>query len=150
MNVLHDDMMMPKVCKRYDVGFKINNIQKNPQLISILEPWCDTLYTDVSNSIKDSYIQNEENISHFKIKDKLKPLNPIEGYKNDILIEFDALFFGNEQYKFVEDLMFIIEHTPEVGIYEFNGFTITINTLNSYEDKLINADDSWYLNKLKV
>ncbi len=150
MNVLHDDMMMPKVCKRYDVGFKINNIQRNNQLVSILEPWCDTLYIDLPPSIKNSYIENEEKISHFKIKEKFKELNPDEGYNNDILIEFDASNFGQEHYKFIEELMFILEHTEDIGVYEYNGFKITIKSLHSYEKNLINADHTWYLNKLKT
>lgn len=150
MNVLHDDMMMPKVCKRYDVGFKINNIQRNNQLVSILEPWCDTLYIDLLPSIKNSYIENEEKVSHFKIKEKFKELNPDDGYNNDILIEFDASNFGQEHYKFIEELMFILEHTDDVGVYEYNGFKITIKSLHSYEKNLINADHTWYLNKLKT
>lgn len=150
MNVLHDDMMMPKVCKRYDVGFKINNIQRNNQLVSILEPWCDTLYIDLPPSIKNSYIENEEKVSHFKIKEKFKELNPDEGYNNDILIEFDASNFGQEHYKFIEELMFILEHTEDIGVYEYNEFKITIKSLHSYEKNLINADHTWYLNKLKT
>ena len=150
MNVLHDDMMMPKVCKRYDVGFKINNIQRNNQLVSILEPWCDTLYIDLPPSIKNSYIENEEKVSHFKIKEKFKELNPDDGYNNDILIEFDASNFGQEHYKFIEELMFILEHTEDIGVYEYNGFKITIKSLHSYEKNLINADHTWYLNKLKT
>jgi len=45
--------------------------------------------------------------------------------------------------------MSIIEDSGEIGQFEYDIFNITINSIESYENKLIDADDSWYLNKLK-
>ena len=68
MNVLHDELMMPKVCKRYDVGCVVYNA--NPQILNFLEPWCDTIYVDLPQQIVANYISEEQKISHFDIDKK--------------------------------------------------------------------------------
>jgi glycosyltransferase involved in cell wall biosynthesis len=145
MNVLHDELMMPKVCKRYDVGYVIHN--SNPQIINFIEPWSDTIYVDTSNSTISNYIKEEQKISHFNIEKRIKSIN--DEKTNNIIIEFDARKFNQEHCKFIADLMSIIEDSGEIGQFEYDIFNITINSIESYEHKLIDADDSWYLNKLK-
>lgn len=151
MNVLHDDMMMPKVCKRYDVGFIIHNIQHNQyNLLPLLEPWCDTLYSDLHVWQKEQYTKNEEQFSHFKIGPKLQSLTPTDGFKNDILVEFRAEEFRKDHYQFIENLMFILEDSvKEIGEFEYDIFKFTVNSIKSYNNKLIHADDPWLLEKLK-
>lgn len=151
MNVLHDEMMMPKVCKRFDVGFVIHNIEQNYQLIPSLEPWCDTLYTNASILLKIEYSKKEEETSHFKIDEKLKSLQSIGKSLNDIMVEFRAEEFRRDHYQFIENLMFIIEDSAtEIGDFEYDIFKFAVNNIQSYSKNLINADDPWYLNKLKL
>lgn len=150
MNVLHDELMMPKVCKRYDVGFVINQIHQNIQLLPMLEPWCDTLYSNLDIWQKEQYATNEEKTSHFNIGQKLHSLKPVGGFTNDILVEFRAEEFRRDHYQFIENLMFILENSAtEIGDFEYDIFNITVNSLETHEQKLINVDDPWYLSKLK-
>jgi hypothetical protein len=151
MNVLHDEMMMPKVCKRYDVGFVIHNIShNNHQLLSLLEPWCDNLYSTLHEWQKEMYISKEEKTSHFNIGNKLRASKPSTDFTNDILVEFRAEEFRQEHYQFIENLMFILEDSvTEIGDFEYDIFKITVNSLETHEKKLINVDDPWYLSKLK-
>lgn len=151
MNVLHDEMMMPKVCERYDVGFVIHNIQHNQyQLLPLLEPWCDTLYSDLHVWQKEQYANKEEEVSHFKIGKKLRSLSPVGGFNNNILVEFRAEEFRQEHYQFIENLMFILEDSvTEIGEFEHDIFKITVNKIQSYNKNLIHADDPWLLEKLK-
>ncbi len=150
MNVLHDELMMPKVYKRYDIGFIIHNIHHNQYaLLPILEPWCDTIYTDTPVWAKEQYMMNEEKTSHFKIGPKLRSMQPVGGFNNNILVEFDAAKFTQDHFKILENFMFMIEEAGEVGEFEYDIFRFTIKSMESYESKLIHADDPWYLNKLK-
>jgi len=96
MNVLHDELMMPKVCKRYDVGY----------------------------------------------------MSITEETTNNILIEFDAHNFTQEHTNFISELMFVIQDSGEIGEFEYDIFKFTIKSMESYENKLTNADDAWYINKL--
>jgi glycosyltransferase involved in cell wall biosynthesis len=149
MNVLHDKMMMPIVCKRYDVGFVINQIHQNIQLLPLLEPWCDTLYSNLDVWQKEQYTTNEEKTSHFNIGQKLRSLKPEGGFTNDILVEFRVEEFRRDHYQFIENLMFILEDSiTEIGEFEYDIFKITVNSLETHEKKLIHADDLWYLKKL--
>jgi len=46
--------------------------------------------------------------------------------------------------------MLIIEDSAtEIGNFEHDIFTFTVNKIKSYSKNLINADDPWYLSKLK-
>jgi glycosyltransferase involved in cell wall biosynthesis len=143
MNVLHDQFMLPKVCKRYDVGFVVHNAGV---LFGQLEPWCDTIYTDLQPWQIEQYIKNEQSTSIFDISERIKPISSEK--TNNILIEFDASRWRQEHYKFLEDLMFIIEDSGEIGEFEYDIFKFIIKSMDSYESKLIHADDPWYLNKL--
>jgi hypothetical protein len=145
MNVLHDELMMPKVCKRYDVGCVVYNA--NPQILNFLEPWCDTIYVDLPQQIVANYISEEQKISHFDIDKKVKSISDIKS--NNIIVEFDTRNFKQEHVQFIADLMFIIESSGEIGEFEYDIFKFTIKSMESYENKLINSNDSWYLNKLK-
>ena len=144
MNVLHDELMMPKVCKRYEVGYIIHNT--NPQIINFIEPWSDTVYVDVSSDYINHYVTEEQKISHFNIQNRVKSIT--DEKTNNILIEFDARKFTQEHTNFINELMFIIQDSGEIGQFEYDIFKFTIKSLESYEQKLTNADDDWYLNKL--
>lgn len=151
MNVLHDELMMPRVCNRYDVGFVIHQIHQNYGLLELLEPWCDTLYSGLIGWQKEMYIEKESSISHFNIENKLLSLKPVNGFTNDILVEFRAEEFRRDHYQFIENLMFILKDSvTEIGEFEYDIFKITVNSLETHEKKLIHADDSWYLSKLKL
>ena len=144
MNVLHDELMMPKLCKRYDVGYIIHNT--TPQILNFIEPWSDTVYVDASSDYIKRYITEEQKISHFNIKNRVKSIT--EGKTNNILIEFDAHNFTQEHTNFISELMFVIQDSGEIGEFEYDIFKFTIKSMESYENKLTNADDAWYINKL--
>jgi hypothetical protein len=143
MNVLHDQFMMPKVCKRYDVGFVVHN---SGVLFGQIEPWCDTIYADLQEWQIEQYIKNEQSTAKFNIRNKIKPITAEK--TNNVIVEFDVRQWRQEHWKFLEELMFVIEDSGEVGEFEYDIFKFTIKSMESYESKLIHADDPWYLNKL--
>lgn len=144
MNVLHDELMMPKVCKRYDVGYIIHNT--TPQILNFIEPWSDTVYVDIPSDYIKRYISEEQKISHFNIQNRVKSIT--DEKTNNVLIEFDARKFTQEHTNFISELMFVIQDSGEIGQFEYDIFKFTIKSMESYENKLTNADDTWYLNKL--
>ena len=146
---LHQDgVPSPRGHKRRRTGEPPQQIHNsNHQIINFIEPWSDTIYVDTSNSTISNYIKEEQKISHFNIEKRIKSIN--DEKTNNIIIEFDARKFNQEHCKFIADLMSIIEDSGEIGQFEYDIFNITINSIESYENKLIDADDSWYLNKLK-
>lgn len=180
MNVLHDENMKPKVCKRYDIGYLVHigendKLEQLHEALTLIEPWSDTLYLDFQKFSKldqkgrekissyykrtiNSFIDhinnhsfNKETNSNTRVTnfDLYKRIKLYEGaVDNNITLEFNILDFKQEHYKFIEELMFIIEDSGEVGEFEHDIFKFTIKSMESYEDKLIHADDPWYLEKL--
>ena len=130
-DVLHDDLMMPIVPKRYDTGFVLFNA--TPQLISILEPWCDTLYVDCEHQHIDSYIQSENQQSLFDISESVKTVINTT-YDNNVIIRMDGNKLTNELFnEFIKKLPFIIEDTGETGTFDYQSFRITINSLEEVD-----------------
>lgn len=123
-DVLHDDLMMPIVPKRYDTGFIVKNC--NTQILSILEPWCDTIYVDCDYR---AYVDAENEKSEYEISDAVKPYDNEKN--NNVLISFDATQLTNQHFtEFIKKLPFIIEETGEVGSFNWDIFQIDIIELN--------------------
>lgn len=130
--VKHDSYMKPIVPKRYNVGFVIKNA--NEQFIAGLEPWCDTLFTDVNC---DRYKKLEQPNTKFDLNKKIRSIKSLTDSENDVLIEFDASRFSNNHFNFISNLSDVITETNDVGSFEFDIFKITINKLRPIENDLI-------------
>ncbi len=123
-DVLHDDLMMPIVPKRYDTGFVVKNC--NTQILSILEPWCDTIYVDCEYK---NYVDIENEKSEYDISESVKPYDNEKN--NNVLISFDATKLTNQHFtEFIKKLPFIIEETGQVGSFNYDIFKIDILELN--------------------
>jgi glycosyltransferase involved in cell wall biosynthesis len=126
-DVLHDENMMPIVPKRYNTGFVVKNCTS--QLISILEPWCDTIYVDCEYG---AYVALESKQSDYDITDRVKPIDNEKN--NDIVISFDASKVTNEHFnEFIKKLPFIIEETDSIGTFNWDIFEINIVSLKTID-----------------
>jgi len=128
-NVKHSPLMDPIISPKYNIGFIINNC--NPQLLEVLEPWCDNIYV---NCETESYITKEQLNTKFNLKDRIKN---IKDKSNNILIEFDATKLTNENFQLLQQLPEIIQESGEIGEFELDIFKITIKSLETYEHTLI-------------
>ena len=73
--------------------------------------------------------------------------NPME--YEDIVVEFNWKDLTNNSYQLLQQLHYIIGDSGEIGKFNLDIFAITINSLEQYQNKLINLADLWYINKLK-
>lgn len=139
--VKHDRFMKPIVPNRYDIGFVVHNCNEN--ILKTLEPWCDTLYSNLNYS---NYISEEQPNTKFNLSKKLKPLNvkPL----NDIIVEFDTSRLTNNNSRFINILSEILQDSGQVGNMEYDIFKIKINELKDYKHNLIHINNQWYKNKL--
>ena len=127
----HDKFMNPIIPPKYNIGFVINNIHE--QLISALEPWCSTIYTDDSYIPIGDYIENED--TSFDMNAKFKPLSSKK--ENDILVEIEGRLFNQNDFQYIQQLSEIINDSGEIGSFNLGNLKITINSLNTYEKELI-------------
>ena len=129
-DVLHDENMKPIVPGRYQTAFVIKNATIGK--VIVLEPWCDILYTDDELCITEAaYLENE--VSMFDLKYKFKHFKyntPSEA----VIVEFDANKLGETQYNnFIKQLPLVLDTITETGTYQFDIFTLTINSLEKKE-----------------
>lgn len=140
-NVLHNELLMPIVPPKYDIGFKIHNC--SVQALEALEPWCSQISINTDYS---SYLEQEQKISRFNLAKRFKSWDsPLE---NDIVVEFDANRVTQQSYQLIQQLSQIIAESGEVGEFELDIFKIKIKAVNTYENKLITNSDQYYTNQL--
>ena len=121
--------------KRYNKSLVINNCDLN--LLSVLEPWGDKIYIDDDGEyLINQYITAEKDNTKYDLSKKIfnKKLNTPEG---DIIIEFDGRLINQESFNIIQNLSDIITESGEIGKFELDIFTITINDIKSYEEDLI-------------
>jgi glycosyltransferase involved in cell wall biosynthesis len=123
-DVLHDELMMPIVPKRYDTTFVVHNC--SIQLLHALEPWCDRIYVDCDYM---DYAEKEQSESMFNISSKLHKIG--DEMIGDVQILFDGAFLTNELYQqFIKNIPFIIEQNDSIcsfewGIFQLHVFNLT-------------------------
>ena len=140
--VKHNDTMKPIVPERYDVGFVVKNCDEYK--LTLLEPWCDTIYTDVNYS---RYISVEQKNTDFDLSKKLKLYD--DQKTNDIIVEFDANQLTNNTFEIFNMLSMMLADSGQIGEMEFDIFKLKINALTDYSSELINISSNWYQSKLK-
>jgi hypothetical protein len=139
--VKHTPSLKPIVPNRYDIGLVIHNC--TPQHLGMLEPYVDTIYTNLDYS---NYLYTEQPNTKFDLSKKLKSLYDIKS--NDIIIEFDALKLTNNSSQLFNMLPDMLQDSGRVGSMTYDIFKFTINKLHDYKNDLIHINNDWYKNKL--
>jgi hypothetical protein len=127
INVLHDSNMKPIVPGRYETAFVIKNVTLD--LVEALEPWCDTFYTDDEMGIIEAaYYETEHKRTMFDLKNKFKHYKHTTP-KETIVVEFNAKEFRLEYCDWIAQLPLILDTVTETGVYQFEIFSLTVNSL---------------------
>ena len=130
----HDKMMKPIVPPKYSIGFVVENC--NIQMLQLLEPWCDNIYSDFVGHKgfgANRYIEEESTSFDLKKRIHSDHMNPTDG----IVVRFDASKLTQENFKIIEKLPAILQDSGEIGISELDIFNITIKSLKTSEKDLI-------------
>lgn len=129
--VKNDEYQYPIIPHRYDLALNLKN--SNYQLFTFLEPWFNTIKTDLPTEAIEKYIKEEQPNTNISLKNKIN----IEK-TNDIEITVDASLMTNASIKFITDLCEILDANElEKGEYQFDIFNIKVNNINFYEKDLI-------------
>ena len=129
-NVKHTGLMDPIIAPKYNIGFIVSNCK--PQLLEVLEPWCDNIYVDCE---VESYINKEQLNTKFLLNSRVKSGD--EDKLNDIIIDFDANKLNQNNFQLLQQLPEIIHESGEIGEFELDIFKISIYAMTTYEHDLI-------------
>ena len=136
--IKHDPLMKPIVPPKYDIGFIIKNC--NTQILELTEPWCSTVYCDeqfVVGRVSD-YVEMED--TSYDLYEKIKPYDNEK--QNGILIEIDGKKFNQQEMNYIQQLSEIIQDSGEIGTFNLGNLIITINSLETFENMLINCSNT--------
>jgi glycosyltransferase involved in cell wall biosynthesis len=136
-NVLHDELMMPKVLPKYNIAFVVKTC--NSQMLELLEPWCDRIYIDDDMQVLTShYIDQEQKNTLYDLEKRVLTIgyNDPEG-ENDIIVTIDRKTFTDYDYKLIQNLSAIIQDSGEPGTFRLSNLDITIISKESYVSDLI-------------
>jgi glycosyltransferase involved in cell wall biosynthesis len=132
--IKNNEYQYPIIPHKYNIGFKVHNC--NHPLLEFLEPWCDVIW--VSEDIINGYIQIEQANTKYDLKKRVHSIENSEAkdYMN-ITVEFDAKNITQDSITIIQNLSDIITESGEVGEFTLDCFTITIQSLETYEKNLI-------------
>ena len=134
--VKHDEMMMPIIPPKYDVGFVVKNCGLDQ--LRTLEPWCSDIYGDWvghKGFHVNKYIEEEQPNTQFDLSKKLHSLYTEPD--NDVVVRFDVSKLNQNNFQILTKLSSILQESGEVGEMELEIFEFYINKLNTYEKELI-------------
>lgn len=130
-NVKHTTLLHPIVTHKYDVLFDIRNTP--PQLLGIVEPMCDALNTDLTTEVLHDYISREQQHTAFDLQSRL-----FSTKEHDITVSFDARELTQQNFSILQNLTQILDEScEEVGTYELDIFSVTVNRIQYYEPELV-------------
>ncbi len=138
----NDENCYPVINKKYDIGFIVDNC--TPSLFGMLEPWCNTIYSDINI---DSFIAQVQPGTPFDLKKRIKRLT--DPKTNNIQIKFDAKKLTQENFVIISNLSKIISGNAEIGVFEHDIFRFEILDLTSFETGLVNNDGDYYQGLLR-
>ena len=138
--VKHDELLMPIVPPKYDIGFQVRNT--NISFLKELEPWCSCIYLDGdSDEYIDEYIKSEQPNTKYNLKERVKQYGVNDVTKNhDVVVQFNAEEFDNKAFNVISNMSEILSSSAEIGEMEYYIFRFFINSLNTYEKDLVICD----------
>jgi|694.fasta_scaffold02536_11 glycosyltransferase involved in cell wall biosynthesis len=138
--VKHDEYMKPIIPSKYNIGFVVKNCTLTS--LSYLELFCDSIYTDTTESEISKYISDEQKNTTFNLSERIFHVNEFERGtpQTDIVVYVDAgkLQNGSQELEIIQNLSQILDSEElEVGSYELGSLKVVVNIIKTYEKELI-------------
>lgn len=134
--VKHDNLMMPVIPPKYDIGFLVENC--SVEMLKELEPWCSDIYGDFVGHKGfgvNNYIEEEQQNTQFDLKKRIHSDHTEP--TNDIRVSFDASELTPENFQTIVNLAEILKDSGEVGTMYTNIFAFEILKIKDYSKELI-------------
>ena len=134
--VKHNDMMMPIIPPKYNIGFVVENCDLHS--LAALEPWCSDIYGDWvghKGFHVNKYIEEEQPNTDFNLSKKIhsQHMNP----QNDVVVYIDCSKLNQQNFRIIGQFSEILEEQGEIGEFQLDIFTVKVKNLHTYEKDLI-------------
>ena len=118
---------------KFNIAFRIKNCTF--QLLELLEPWCDRVYSDTDWM---KYIVLEQPNTKFDLRKRCQSLTETDRYDyDDVVIEIDGTRFIQQDFDYIQRMCEILNDVNETGQYELGNLQIAVNFIKTYEHDLV-------------
>jgi len=134
--VLHDALMKPIIKPKYNIAYVVRNCTL--QLLEVLEPWCDRIYTEEALvDMRADYCQREQKNTLYDLKKRILTVEHNDPQnENDIVVTFDATQLTQHNFQLLEQLSDIINDSGDIGRFQLDIYTVDIFNLTQYQKEL--------------
>lgn len=134
----HNEWHHPILFHKYKVGFHVTNCRY--ELLELLEPWCDNIFSDLPLLEISRYIRSEQPNTAFDLEDRVDYgmlSNTIFEFKPEIEVFIDGNTFNQKDFEYIQHLSEILNDSGEIGEFKLGNLDLRIYALNHYEQELI-------------
>jgi len=129
--IQNDAYQYPIIYPKYDRGIILYN--GTPELLKMLEPWGDGIYTDIPF---EDYIKEEQPKTVIDLTEKIKDLHAERNH--DIFIEVDGSRFDQRDFEVIQHLAAIAK---QAGRFQIGNLRIVIDKLEDNSQTLIDNEE---------
>lgn len=130
----NDEYQRPIITPKYNIAYRVENC--NNDLLKLLEPFCDRIYSDAEWM---KYVTLEQPNTLYDLTKRCHSLTDSDRYDyDDIVVELDGSRFTHHDLNYIQMLPKIITDSGELGTFKLGNIQITIITIKSYLEDLIN------------
>ena len=136
--IKNDEYQYPIITPKYSISYLVKEC--TPQLLELLEPWCNKIYID-NEAMISQYVDREQINTKFNLNNRVCIMNSTVGLDcDDIVVDFSASMLNGDNFNILAQLPAIIKDNGEVGTFELDAFRITINHIEELQNKLIECN----------
>jgi glycosyltransferase involved in cell wall biosynthesis len=131
--IKNDEWQHPIILPKYNVALRVENC--TDQLLHLLEPWGDRIYSDAEWM---KYITLEQPKTLIDLRKRCHSLTDSDRYDYDnIVIEIDGKRFTQQDFDVIQNLSAIVQESGEPGTFILGNLKITIVSMETYEKDLV-------------
>lgn len=129
--IKNDEYQHPIVPTKYNIICNVKNCYSD--LLTAIEPRCDTLYVDCDYI---TYISQEQPNTKF---DLTKRISYIQDEISDkgIIVYIDGKTFNDQDWAVIQNLSDIVKDSGDIGEFSIGNLKVVINDLTEYQNTLI-------------
>jgi len=128
--IKNDNYQHPIIPPVYRKTLVLKN--SNTKLLSILEPWFNTIQTDIDKEQLDRFIEQTQPKTMFDLTEKFNT-----DLQEDIVVKLDGNDLDRQTLGVIENLNYIIKDSGDVGEFRLFGLEILINNITDTVNDLI-------------
>ena len=130
--VLHTPLMKPTIPPKYNISIEVTNSQ--PQLLELLEPWCDLISVNLPQELIESYVSKEQPNTTINLRGKINV-----NKESEIKIRVNGNLFNQQDYQMIQQIPQIIQQSGTLGEFKLGNLDLVIQGMTEYQNNLIKS-----------